>query len=295
MIELVFGDSVAGSLKQAKSMEHGKPSVITHYIFDDNNKKGHKEKKKSIWSGVNLEGGSTDVESFYMALDIGSIAHMNTDMSERNKVLDLLFGYFPDVSNDIWKSVQHTFKRLDEAKTTLEPIRMWVCESDPSELCSLCFVCKYMEHEDTPLSVVLIPKQIERNGCLADYHSTGEIDAEDFGELAKYEKLLSELSRSAYANIWNDLTRKDAPLRAIVNGSLMSVPQNFYDFALRANIPNGEFVCAMLVGKALIQVPGVGDRWLYLRIEKMIKDGELIEVSPATGDHPYSAILKRRP
>jgi hypothetical protein len=73
----------------------------------------------------------------------------------------------------------------------------------------------------------------------------------------------------------------------------MSVPEDFYDFALRANVLEGEFKCAMLLGKTLIQVPGVGDRWLYLRILKMIEDGELIEISPPTDDWPYSAVLKR--
>lgn len=41
----------------------------------------------------------------------------------------------------------------------------------------------------------------------------------------------------------------------------------------------------------LNQIPGVGDRWLFLRIQAMMKSGELIEVSAAISDHPYSGVV----
>jgi len=104
---------------------------------------------------------------------------------------------------------------------------------------------------------------------------------------------LSAPRREAYAALWSELAAESAPLRAVVNGRLVGVPEDFYDFALRANIPDGEFPSALLIGKALSFVNGVGHRWLHLRIRHMIGAGELIEVRPANGDHPYSNVLKR--
>lgn len=89
------------------------------------------------------------------------------------------------------------------------------------------------------------------------------------------------------------MVHENAPLRAVVNGSLIGVPKDFYDFALRANMPDGEFKVAQLIGKTLGQISGVGDRWLFLRIQAMLRSGELITVSAVTEDHPYSEVVKR--
>lgn len=89
------------------------------------------------------------------------------------------------------------------------------------------------------------------------------------------------------------MLRDNAPLRAIINGNVIGVPIDFYDFALRANMPDGEFRVAQLIGKSLNQIAGVGDRWLFLRIQAMIQSGELIEVSATTDDHPYLGVIIR--
>ncbi len=200
---------------------------------------------------------------------------------------------FPGVSDGIWKTSQHALIRIQEARLTLEHIRMWICTSNPLEVCSLYFVCHLMIDSQPPLSVVRVPEQMEGDNCIISYKSTGEVNPEAFGALTKYEEPISELQRKIYANIWNDLVHENAPLRAIINGSLIGVPSNFYDFALRANMPDGEFKVAQLIGKTLGQISGVGDRWLFLRIQAMIQSGELIEVSAATEGHPYSGVIKR--
>ncbi len=48
--------------------------------------------------------------------------------------------------------------------------------------------------------------------------------------------------------------RENASLRAVINGSLIGVPNDFYDFALRSNIPDGEFKVAQLIGKTMSQI-----------------------------------------
>lgn len=134
--------------------------------------------------------------------------------------------------------------RLMEAKTTLEPIRMWICVCDPAELCGLYFVCRLMVGAQIPLSVVRVPKQSEKDNCIISYRSTGEINPEASSSFTKYEEPISQLKCRVYANIWSGLVRENAPLRAIINGSLIGVPKDFYDYALRANIPDGEFKAA---------------------------------------------------
>ncbi len=263
MIELAFGESAGGALKMAKS----------------------------------LEGSGADVAAMTLALDIGDIRDTDTDMGERKKVLDDLFSSFPGVSDEIWETNQRALERLRQASATREAVRVWVCPGDPAELCGLYFVCHLLHETDTPLSAVFVPDRIlnEQERTVVFYRSTGEMGPETFVALAEQEQLLSNLLRRDYDFAWRELARENAPLRAVVNGSLMGVPEDFYDFALRANLPDGEFRVALAIGKTLMQMPGVGDRWLFQRLQNMLRSGELVEVSPPTGKSPYSGFMKRSP
>ncbi len=261
MIELAFGESAGGALKMAHS----------------------------------LEGSCADVAALTLALDIGGISDMNTDMAGRKKVLDDLYGDFPGVSDEIWKTDQRALERLRQASESQEAVRMWVCPGDPAELCGLYLVCHMLHDASAPLSVVFVPDRIvnEERQTVTCYRGTGEIDAEAFAALAAYEQPIGDLLRRDYAHAWRELMGENAPLRAVVNGSLMGVPEDFYDFALRANLPDGEFRVALAIGKTLMRMPGVGDRWLFLRLQAMVRAGELTEVSGPKGDSPYSGTMRR--
>ena len=293
MIELAFGESPAGALKMAKSMKQENRLNNVIGVIGGAGKEQREVKKPRNWSGITMGGSSEDVEALTLALDIGDISDIDTDMNVRKKLLDDLVADFPGVPDVIWETNLHTLTRLQEAKATLEPVRMWICVSNPAELCGFYFVCRLMVDAQTPLSVVRVPEQIEKDNSIVSYRNTGEINPEAFGAYTEYEEPLSELQRRVYANIWSDLVRENAPLRAVINGSLIGVPKDFYDFALRANMPDGEFKVAELIGKTLSQISGVGDRWLFLRIKAMLQSGELIAVSAATEDHPYSGVVKR--
>jgi len=126
MIELAFSESAAGSLKMAKSWQQEKEQCGA--------------KKPCNTSGITMGGSSKDVAALTLALDMGNISDVDTDMNAREKFLDELFADFPGVSAGIWETNQHALRRLQEAKATLEPVRMWICVSNPAELCGL-IVC----------------------------------------------------------------------------------------------------------------------------------------------------------
>lgn len=296
MIELAFGESPAGALKMAKSMKQGQrlnDAVAIGVIGgteEEQREVMREAMRPRVWSGITMDGSSRDVAALTLALDIGDIS----DLNARKKVLDGLLAQFPGAADSIWETNRQTLARLQETKATLEPVRMWVCAGDPAEVCGLYFVCHLLADAGTPLAVVRIPDQVEKDDSVISYRSTGEVSPEALSAFAEHEEPISELRRGVYADIWSGLVRENAPLRAVVNGSLMGVPKDFYDFALRANMPDGEFKVAQLIGKTLGKVPGVGDRWLFLRIQAMLQAGELVTVSAATEAHPYSGVVKRQ-
>lgn len=294
MIELVFGESPAGALKMAKSRKPGESLGGAAAVFGGTEKEKREAIKPHNWTGMEMEGSSTDVITLTLELDIGDISDMDIDINKREKLLEGLFLDFPGAFDRMWKLNQHALMRLQEAKTSLEPVRMWVSTSDPAEMCGMYFICHLMSDSQTPLSVVYIPKLIEKDNRIIWYRSTGEVEAEELGAFTEYEEAISELQRRAYAGIWCGLVRENAPLRAIINGGVISVPVDFYDFALLFNLSEEALKVGQLIGKTIGLIPGVGDRWLYLRIRAMIQSGKLLELSVGTGDHPYSAMVKRK-
>jgi hypothetical protein len=296
MIELAFSESTAGALKFAKSMKKGACLQGATAVIGGTAKEKREAKKPRIWKGETMEGGSQDVAALSLYLDIGDISDADGDLENRKKLLKELFSDCPGVVADgIWDQSRAALSRLEETKKTLEPVRIWICADNPTEMCGLYFVCRFMAGAATPLFLVCIPERVETEDRIVTYRGTGDIEPE---ELSKYaacgtEGPVSQLRRGFFADIWSTLSRENAPLRAVVNGTIMSVPENFYDFALRAHMPDGDFRVAQLIGKTLADLPGAGDRWFFLRICAMIRSGELVVVREATDDHPYSAVIKR--
>jgi len=72
------------------------------------------------------------------------------------------------------------------------------------------------------------------------------------------------------------LLGQNAPLRAVVNGRVRSVGEDFYDDLIRRNLPEGRTKIANIIGEVLgREKPGIGDVWLAERIRQMLSTGEL--------------------
>ena len=89
------------------------------------------------------------------------------------------------------------------------------------------------------------------------------------------------------------LREENAPLRASVNGRLVSVGEDFYDDLIRRHIPEGQTKIANIIGNVLGQErPGIGDVWLAERIRWMLSTGELRMVREDR-EMFYSSIVER--
>lgn len=260
MLDLTFSDSAAGSLHVMRNR-------------------------------LSADGSPAEVMPLWMVLDVGDLANPEA----RPAVYRTLYGYIPEVPDGMERMNRTALERLDRASANKEPVRVWLSPCDPAELCSLLFLCDRFTNAAPQFSVVRVPDRLvgEQSGTVTTYRSTGEIPPEALAGMIRYEQPLADAERRAYALQWRQLAHENAPLRAIVNGRLMGVPEDFYDFALRANLPEGTFTAAWPIGRTLSLMPGVGDRWLYLRLMAMVRCGELIEVAGPTDDHPYSGTFRK--
>lgn len=264
MFEVVFSDSTKGSMTIAKKGENNRLKEVISYI------------------------------GFY--LDIGDISGA-IDGIERKEVFKNIWGHVDfdeQESKQFFQMQCEDIEKLLSAAKKGVPIRIWKSNA-PFSACGFAFVCDILRNIDCKVSVVSLPEYIVKHkGTLVSYTSWDEVSPEEFYSFLSYEKELSNIEMCVQANLWNDLKKENSSLRAIVNGKLISVPENFYDHLLINNIPEGEFIMSRLIGNVLGNYQlGVSDGWFALRINKMIENNILEVVSDKNISHPYQKILKR--
>lgn len=302
MLEVVFEQGVAGGLKIAKSSRPGdKRFSVQAGIYPEGAPAEFREsprQKTRTWTGLNLGGGQEDVAPLLLALSVGDLSGLlagGTLVSRKTVLKHPEEAWGEDVLrclDESWDTSMETLRRLREAGS--EPVRVWAVPWCPDDLCGVYFVCNLLRDAKTLISVVWAPREsVRRDGVMVEIRGLGEVSPEELGAMASGATALEPIQRRAYADRWRELTAENAPLRAVVNGRLSSVPEDFYDFALRAVLPGEPVKMGKVLADALTMLPGVGDGWLHRRLQVMLAAGEVREAAPGDGRHPYSAMLQR--
>ena len=125
----------------------------------------------------------------------------------------------------------------------------------------------------------------------------GELHPGEWGRLAREARVLPAGQAAALVTQWRMLQSENAPLRAVLNGVLVSADESLYDPYLRRvldELPE-TFSEAILIGRTLGRFQlGFGDAWLALRVERWIADGKLQAVSTPEPDSPrYHRMLRK--
>lgn len=181
-----------------------------------------------------------------------------------------------------------------------EPIRVYYSHQ-PDELCGLYWLLSHLNglKNRGPVSLVKLPLFEQReDGCLVSYTGWGEVLPRDWPRFLSQAQPASPALIHAASDRWRELQGENAPLRAVVNGRLSSVPEDFYDPFLRrelARMPE-EFSEAAFIGSILGRFHlGIGDGLVAGRIEAMLRAGELEALTEAPEGAPaYRRTLRKR-
>lgn len=293
MLEVVFSDSTKGSMKVAKNYdEKGMLGGAIGYIGKE---PSETELKRNL-EGQAIGGDSQYVVYIGFALDIGDISG-EFDGVERQSVFQRIWGRFDFDDNEqeqFFNNQRKDMKKLLSAATTGTQIRIWKSNT-PYSTCGFYFICDVLRNIDCQISVVTLPEyqQVSDNEIVI-YSDWGQVNPGKLYQFLPLEKQLSQSEKQMFSNRWRDLVKENAPLRAIVNGKLISVPEDFYDYIITKNIPDDGFIMARLIGKIMGNYElGVSDSWYALRIEKMIEENKLSIVEHKDMSHPYGKKLKK--
>lgn len=318
MVEIVFGDSAAGSLKMAQGFGRGSyvgGAVSVCILRDDGSEpteeeiqeaqqRAEEEQRKAWENAVPLDGDPADVYGFSLGLSIGNISGNGTD-GRRKKALERLWSIYPDLdgenmAEEMVRSAESSLREACGKAAAGDGMRVWY-SSQPDELCGLYWLMDRLDEQgyQGKIFLVRLPEWEEReDGAIVQMAGWGEVGPGEWGKYLPLQRPLSPALRRCFSIRWKELREENAPLRAVLNGRLMSVEEDLYDGLIRREIDAEpeEFQEAMVIGRVLGKYRlGIGDALLAHRIETMIAAGELEPVTQPSGNAPlYHRILRKK-
>lgn len=172
---------------------------------------------------------------------------------------------------------QQEYPRLKELLAGGAAARIWYSNA-PYAYCGLCWLCHELGKMRTKAEVftVALPEYELRAGYIARHSSLGEVAAEEFGNYLPRQKKLTVLEQQMYAMEWAKAVEKNSPLRAVVNGRLLSVPEDFYDFLIWDRLTGQPQKEAAIIGDILGSAQiAVADWWYAYRIRRLTEAGRI--------------------
>ena len=277
MIEILFGESEACAMKAAKNKVviasvNGPASVWMA------GKKTPPPKPFSGW----IEGTSEEVICLGFMMDIGNIKE-SMDSSYRRELIYSMYaqnqwGQDEELEEELKNVGDVYIKELKRLKNYLdlgESVRIWYSDA-PYSRCGLYSLCQMLKDYEIAISVVKLPEYVVREKETTIYQSWCEVSAEEFAGFLQYEKELSREELRLYSSLWSELKEDNSPLRAVVNGMVTGVPQDFYDFLIWKRITEKPEKEARLIGDILGKYPvNIGDWWYAKRINDFIAQGKI--------------------
>lgn len=318
MIDIVFSDSALGSLKSAQSYGLGSysggmgVSIISpdghgptgEEIFEA--QREAEARARLEWErGTPMGGSMADVYGFAYGLSVGDISE-RVPGEKRRQVLDWLYGIYPDPAGEPAFTTALMRKGSDTLAAVLvrvqggEGVRIWY-SSQPDELCGMYWFMAQLDRLEPgsgQVTLVELPdREPDEAGGAVNHSGWGGIGPGQWhGYLDRARAVTPGFCR-ACAQHWAQLEAENAPLRACLNGRLVSVPETLYDgFILRELArQDDEFHEATLIGLVLGKYAlGIGDAWIAHRLEGLIEAGQLIPVTQPPPDGPiYHRRLKK--
>ncbi len=291
MIEVLFGESEAASMKAAKSMKivgyvNGPTSVLV------TGKETPPERTFAGW----VEGTSEDVVCLGFMLDIGNIKEPIDSPYRKNLIYSMYaqnqYVKNPEIDQELKLTGEvylNELLRLKEYLENGETIRVWYSDT-PYSICSFYSLCQILQKYKNEIHIVKLPEYMVRKTSIISYRNWGEVSAEEFAEFLTYESVLTKEEVRMYAQLWTELTEDNSPLRAMINGKVTGVSEDFYDFLIWKRLTRKPIKEARLIGDILgcFQI-GMGDWWFARRIEHFIQQDKIKVINDS--ENKYARVI----
>lgn len=291
MIEVLFGESEAASMKAAKS------TVIASHVNGPTSvwRVGKKTPPEETFSGW-VEGTAEEVICLSFMLDIGNIKEPVESQYRKNLIYSMYmqnqYGENSEMNEELklaGEVYSNELLRLKKYLEAGETIRIWYSDASYS-ICGFYSLCHKLQNYKNEIHIVKLPEYVVRKTSIITYRNWGEVSAEEFAGFLSYERKLTKEEERMYAQLWIELIEDNSPLRAVVNGRVIGVPEDFYDFLIWKKLTDKPIKEARLIGDILgyFQI-GMGDWWFAKRIEHFIQQGKITVMEDS--ENKYARVI----
>ncbi|AMC93851.1 hypothetical protein AOC36_07590 [Erysipelothrix larvae] len=199
-------------------------------------------------------------------LDLGDISE-TFDSNQRLNSLKELFSIYSFTDEDVEAMFSDRIKGREKLFKHIRQhdlLQVWV-DNTPETWCGLYHLCYVLQNQSYTLRVNRLETNVKYN---VTYGSWREVNVESIDDMIGHTEILNESTKEVMAQQWETLAAENANLRVIINGMLMSVRDDFYDFLIDKWTPEGPFAIAELIGRIIgNEMPGIRDVWLFHRIQ----------------------------
>lgn len=259
MIEVLFSESEATTMR----------------ILKENKKNGQFLENKEFF------GTKEEVICLAFMLDIGDISQP-VESDYRYELIQSLYfqnQWKDDEDDEEFEDNKNIYlQELNLFKDFLhkgEKIRIWYSDA-PYSRCGLYWLCSLLENIDNEKYIVKLPEYFVLKDGIASYENWNEASEEHFLECLAYEKKLTKQDILYFTRQWDELVNNHSLLRAFVNGKMIGVPEDFYDFQIWKHLKNELIMEANLIGKIMLDYQNsVADWWYARRIEYYIQQKKI--------------------
>lgn len=308
--EIVFSPSTQGSLKVAQFTGIGECPKT--WLMSEDEVGLPKEKIEELnrnqiekWNNSRPIGGrSSDILCFEYDLAFGDISEKIPGDKRYQYLQESISKMYPSDKHenladewvsDLKKKNQKSLKELRKAIKEGASLRIWY-SSAPDELNSFYWLMSFLYKQKyyTNVSAVYIPPDYWQGKWFC--RGTGMIEPGKFYEALSLEKSLSREQIIAYSERWKQLQKENAPMRLMVSGSLVSLPEDFLDSFIYREIDklSETFTIATLVGNIMGETEiMVGDSPLFERVMHIIEKEDLIVVEECM-EKPMATLVKKK-
>ena len=167
MIEILFTESAAGSMKMAKGIKNIAGSSTAVLIINDDGTehtpeeleqervKVEEEYRRKRENAIAVEGTARDVVCFPLNLSMGDISEPFSDNRAKYLQSTVLIGgpNFAEISAELMATARRSLERV---QTAAEPVRIWTSRN-PDEACGFCHILTMLP-ADADIRVVELPE-----------------------------------------------------------------------------------------------------------------------------------------
>lgn len=266
------------------------------------------DSEKSILKSLLLDGPITDnlaeindiinMIKLSASLDHGDIQCNPDDLLRRNIIVNHIhadlwdnLGINSERAKRYWDAYIADYNAFHKRIQTGEHVRIWYSDA-PHSLCGFYEAVYELNNSQCSVSSIKLPDWILINGKYKQANGWGDVNIDELDKCLSLETTHSKAELLAFSDLWQTLRDQNSPLRASVNGHLISVDDSFYDSFINTQIGHETIKVSQLILNVLNSYPLCISDWLVAeRIKHMIEIGILHVVKKEK--RFYDSILAR--